>query len=153
MTPTATETPSASPPSTPTYSVDISGVWRSDHVRIQSSICPKAITAALQAAIRTGTFNCDYAVEQQGPVAEVVETCGGESFAFSADVASDGTLSYTERESDSADGCPLTITTQVLVDLSHSPTTGRATYDVDFEPRCGLRDCRLVLTARFRRIE
>lgn len=154
-TPTTTSTPTASPsPSaSPTYGVDVSGLWRSDQARIQSSTCVKALTDAVRASIRNGNFNCDYAVAQRGPLADVTETCQGESFSFTADVAPDGTLSHRELGSDSTDGCVFTIVTDVVVPLAQSPTTVTGTYDFAFQPACGIADCRIVITGRFRRIE
>jgi len=154
-TPTATANPTASPsPSpSPTYGVDVSGRWRSDQARIQSSTCVKALTDALRASIRAGDFNCDYTVVQRGPLADVTETCKGESILFTAEVAPDGTLSHREEGSDSADGCLFTVTSHVVAPLAQSPTTITGTYDIDFEPGCGIADCRAVITGRFRRLE
>jgi hypothetical protein len=154
-TPTATASPTASPsPSpSPTLGVDVSGRWRSDQARLQSSTCVKAITDVVRAAIRAGNFNCDYTVVQRGPMADVTETCAGETFAFTAAVAPDGTLSYTESESDSADGCRLTLTRHVEVPLARSPTTATGVFDFDFEQACSVADCRMTLTGRFRRID
>lgn len=153
-TPTATWTPSPSPsPSpSPTSGVDVSGRWRSDQARLQSTTCPKAFNDAVRAAIRAGNFNCDYDVAQRGAQADVTETCKGESFAFTAAVSPDGTLSYGEQESDSADGCLFTVTTLVVAPLAQSPTSITGTYDIDFEAQCGIADCRLVVSGRFRRI-
>ncbi|MBX3028296.1 hypothetical protein KF840_25680 [bacterium] len=153
-TPTATVSPTASPsPSpTPTIGVDVSGHWRSDQAQLQSSTCVKAVTDAVRAAIRNGNFNCDYAVVQRGASADVTETCKGETMAFTVAVAPDGTIAYVFQESDSANGCDVTVSTMVVAPLAQSPTTITGTYDFAFEPSCGLAACRLVVSGRLRRI-
>jgi hypothetical protein len=150
-TPSPSATPSTSP--TPTFGIDVSGLWRSDMARVVSSACPKGITDSLRSAIRDGNFNCDFAVTQRGAVADVVETCEGESLRFVADISPAGVLSRSEHESDSVDGCPFTLTTTAAADLARSPSSISGTYDFAFGPACGVADCRAMITARIRRIE
>lgn len=154
-TPTATPSPSATPEhtATPTVGVDVSGLWRSDMARLASSTCPRAITDAVRAAIRAGTFNCDFAIAQRGAAADVTETCGGESIMVVAEVSAAGVLTRSEQEADNADGCPFTLTTTVSTDLSVSPTSITGTYAFAFAPVCGLADCTAVISGRMRRLE
>jgi hypothetical protein len=153
-TPTTTPTATSVPTATATTGVDVSGRWRSDQLRVTSSSCPEQVTQVVRNEIRAGLFNCQFDVAQQGAMADVFVQCpDDDGFSTTGAVDPAGQLTFAFTNQDEEDGCRYTTTDTVTGDLSHSPTEISATFDYDFQPECGIADCRVAIAGRLRRVD
>jgi hypothetical protein len=153
-TPTTTPTVTAMPTATPTIGVDVSGRWLSDQLRLTSSSCSEPVTQVVRNEIRAGLFNCQFDVAQQGAMADVFVQCpDDDGFSTTGAVDPAGQLTFAVTNQDEEDGCRYTTTDTVTGDLSHSPTEVSATFDYDFEPECGIADCRIAIAGRLRQVD
>lgn len=135
------------------WHIDVSGTWIADQIRIQSSDCPASLTDVVRSEIRTGNLNCTFTIEQRDLVAQVIQACPDATREFKARVDPSGRVYRTEQNDVVAEGCHWLFTNTFAAELADSPATVRATYRYDFDPACGVRDCRLLLVGRLRRVQ
>lgn len=134
-------------------SVDVSGTWLLEDMRMVASTCPAPLTDTVRDALRRGDLNCTYFIHQRGTVADVVEMCPDQAQEFVARVDPSGELRRSQSVPVDVRACRWMVTTMFSSDLSHSPTVMTAMYVFAFEPRCGIPDCAMELSGRMERVE
>ena len=144
---TATGTATHTNTPTPTETPGLAGTWIEDDFRLVSSTCPREVTDTLEEEV-SDIFPCEYDISVAGDRATITD-CEGNVTDWELDSSGVAHATFTETESQS--GCTVTVSGDLTIDLSRSPTTQNHVFDVDLEGRCSFGDCVVVLETTWTR--
>lgn len=127
-TPTATATPTPGFP-------NVAGVWTEERPTLTSSNCNPSTAGVVAQSFTTLPATCDNVLTQEGPTVHGSD-CQGNSGNGTIDASGvllidQGTMSNTFPN-----GCRLTVGAVIMIDLSHSPSTGQYTIQLTFAGPC-----------------
>jgi hypothetical protein len=128
---------------------DISGAWLEDQVRVTASTCAPQVTQAVE----------DAAAKLSPCLTQVTVLAAGQVFG----VDCDGVVASGEAEPNgvahfdlpvataTANGCTVSGTSTLSIDLSRSPTTAHYDGTLRFAGTCPLPDCQMAIESTWTR--